>query len=128
MECLNIQRLTGEDTLSIKDSQKLKMLKLKTNSRDVLVSSDKCFVFNEQLFVIIDDAFDYYKMKLERNPILIVKNNPKINIERLLLSLKPSMVILTTANYKQVSAKIKSTCKKLQVPIYDVEKKGAFTL
>lgn len=85
------------------------------------------FVFKDQIYLIVDESLAYDQLKSTKM-ILIISNNPKINLERVLMKLTPSKVIVTAKNYTSNVNKWKSTCSKLQVPFYDISKQGVYLM
>lgn len=58
--------------------------------------------------------------------IVIITQSPKINLQRLIEKLKPQLIIADNTNYKSFIARWEQTCTQLNIPFYDVSKKGAF--
>ena len=115
----------AKDSLTAKDSVLLKANQLKNQLKEINYSSREVFTFKNDNYLVINKNKPYYLLK-QKDLILIIVDNPKINLERLMTSLKPKHVIITSSNYKNNQLKWKSTCKKLQVPFYCVAELGAY--
>ncbi|WP_010134904.1 ComEC/Rec2 family competence protein [Ochrovirga pacifica] len=99
----------------------------KSNVDSLQVLSDEVFVFKQQWYCIVSESLAYQKLS-KKGMVLILRNNPKVHLERLLIALKPRLVIIEANNYNTNSQKWKSTCNFLQVPFYSISEKGAFVL
>jgi len=85
------------------------------------------FQFKEVNYIVINKNYAYDKIKT-RGLILIIDNNPKINMMRVVSMLKPKKVIVTAKNYQSNVEKWKNTCNNLQVPFYNIATKGAYVI
>ena len=122
----NTIKIFARDSLTAKDSVVLKANQLKNKIQEFKYADDEVFTFKNNTYIIINKNKPYHLLK-QKDLILIIAENPKINFERLITSLKPKQVIITSSNYKNNQLKWKSTCKKLQVPFYCVSELGSFT-
>ena len=63
------------------------------------------------------------------NPTVVcLQNSPRINLERLLLKLKPQKIIVDGSNYFYLKEKWKATCVKQNVEFYDTYLNGAYVI
>ena len=63
------------------------------------------------------------------NPdIVLLTQTPKINLERMLLSLKPKLVIADGSNYKYILKQWKLSCDKQKIPFHATAEKGFYKL
>lgn len=82
--------------------------------------------FNNKKILIIDSSSVYLK---ELNPdILLLTNSPKINLERLLQTLKPKLVIADASNYVTIQNYWQKTCLKANIPFHSTNKNGFFRI
>ena len=70
-------------------------------------------------------VYDFLKLK---NSIILLRESPKINIERLIIKLKPKIIIADASNYKNQVASWKFICDKKRIPFYYTGENGAFKL
>lgn len=66
--------------------------------------------------------------KTSKNAVLILNNSPKINLERLIYSHQPKMIVATVKNYHNIVKKWKATCLQKQVAFYAIPEKGALNI
>ncbi|UPF25785.1 ComEC family competence protein, partial [Flavobacterium psychrophilum] len=60
--------------------------------------------------------------------IIILRESPKINLERLLSSIKPKIIIADASNYKSYVTNWKQTCAKEKIPFHSTYEKGFYKL
>lgn len=87
---------------------------------------DLFFFRNKKILVV--DSLGIYNIKSIKADYVLLRNSPKINLERLIDSLKPKGIIADGSNYKSYVARWKKTCKKRKLPFHQTGKKGAFIL
>lgn len=75
--------------------------------------------FKEDFLTIIDDKF--YLDTSYPTHYLLLRNNPKIHLEKFLSNIRPKMVIADGSNYPFIIEKWKYTCQRLQIPFYDTK-------
>ncbi|GAL69023.1 competence protein [Jejuia pallidilutea] len=59
---------------------------------------------------------------------MLLRQSPKINLNRLIDSLKPKQIIADGSNYKSYIEHWELICKKRKLPFHQTSKKGAFVL
>ena len=80
---------------------------------------------NKQVILFIDTAGIYNLTDLQQ-PILVLRQSPKINLERLIKKLQPTIIIADGSNYKSYVRRWKATCLKLQIPFWSTDELGAY--
>ena len=96
--------------------------------RTIKKTSFKNYInFNSQDILIVD-SFGIYQLHGLKRPIVILQYAPKINLERLIKTLEPSLIIADGSNYKRVVHRWKATAEKYAIPFHDTGQKGAFML
>lgn len=83
--------------------------------------------FNKQQIVLID-SLGLYNYSTVKNPIVLLRNSPKINLDRLVGKLNPLVVVADGSNYRSYVTKWEWSAKKTKTPFYDTSQKGAFIL
>lgn len=81
---------------------------------------------NKKLLVI--DSLGVYKVKSFKPNFVLLRNSPKINLNRLIDSLQPELIIADGSNYKSYVANWKNTCTKQKLPFHSTGEKGAFIM
>lgn len=82
------------------------------------------FELNKRGILIVNNKNFY--TKVQGNPIVILKNSPKINLERLINQIKPSYIIADGSNFKSYVNKWETTCFKTKTFFWYTGKNGAF--
>ncbi|MEQ3500647.1 ComEC/Rec2 family competence protein [Tenacibaculum sp. SSH1-16] len=81
---------------------------------------------NKQILIV--DSLGMYQIKKLKNPIVVLKNNPKINLSRLIFWLKPKQIIADGSNYKSYINGWKETCYKQKTPFWYTGQNGAYII
>lgn len=84
------------------------------------------YYFKDKSILLMDSSAVY--LSEERPDILLLTNSPKINLERLFKSWKPSKVVVDATNFKTYIKVWKATCRKEKIPFHDTAEKGFFKL
>ena len=66
--------------------------------------------------ILIVDSLGVYNIKQLKNPIVILQQSPKINLERLIKVIKPSQIIADGSNYKSYMNLWEEVSKKENIP------------
>ncbi|CAM1333983.1 ComEC/Rec2 family competence protein [Tenacibaculum aestuariivivum] len=77
--------------------------------------------------ILIIDSLGIYNIGI-KNPIVILQNSPKINLNRLITILKPKQVIADASNYNSSINNWQITCNKHKTPFYHTSKNGAYSI
>ena len=80
---------------------------------------------NKKIVLFIDTAGVYNLTDLCQ-PIVLLRQSPKINLERLINRLQPTIIIADGSNYKSYVRRWKATCLKLQIPFWSTNEQGAY--
>ena len=83
--------------------------------------------FKNKLILVID-SLGIYKVNQVENPIVVLINSPKINLERLIKVLSPKLIIADASNYKSLAEKWQIVSRKKSIPFKDIQKVGAVIL
>lgn len=93
--------------------QKTDTLKLKNS---YLIGSKNLFVVDSSAILPLEVCPDY----------LLLTESPKLNLERLLDSIKPKNIIADGSNYPSLIYKWKQTCKQKEIPFHYTGEKGFY--
>jgi len=74
------------------------------------------------------DSLGIYRLHSVKPTIVILRQSPKINLERLLKYLNPKIIIADGSNYKSYLKDWEKTCLKNKTPFHNTLQKGAFIL
>ncbi len=76
--------------------------------------------------VIIDSSRAYPR---NANPdIMILRQSPKVNLDRVFRSCKPKLVISDASNYTSYSNRWRLTCQKAKIPFHSTYEKGFYKI
>jgi competence protein ComEC len=80
----------------------------------------------DKKIVIIDSSGAYPKNV--RPDILMIRQSPKINLNRVFQTCRPRLVIADASNFKSYSMLWKATCIKEKIPFHNTYEKGFYKL
>ncbi len=78
--------------------------------------------------ILVVDSLGIYKDISCKPNIILLRQSPKINIERLLKSLQPKVIIADGSNYKSYVAQWRITCLRNNIDFHYTGTNGAFIL
>jgi competence protein ComEC len=82
---------------------------------------------NNELLLVIDSS-SAYNVKEFKSDYILLRNSPKLNLNRLIDSLNPKLIIADASNYKSYVQRWKATCEHKKIPFHSTYEKGAFIL
>ncbi|PHQ57681.1 MAG: competence protein [Lutibacter sp.] len=85
----------------------------------------KFYKFKNEIILVVD-SLGVFDFKTFKPSIILLQNSPKINLERLLKTLQPKLLIADGSNYKSYVARWKETCIKNNTPFHSTMQKGAY--
>ncbi|MDC3195733.1 competence protein ComEC family protein [Flavobacteriaceae bacterium] len=85
-------------------------------------------MYYDKQVVLIIDKDGLYDIKELNNPIVLLRQSPKINLQRLVKKLKPAIIIADGSNYKSFIENWKTTCENLKTPFWTTYNQGAYVL
>jgi competence protein ComEC len=115
---------------SLKTFLNFKMAYLVGAGLDETIPSEKIknlYSFKNETILIVD-SLGIYMFHSVKPTIVILRQSPKINLERLLKYLNPKLIIADGSNYKSYLKDWEKTCLKNQTPFHNTLQKGAFVL
>ncbi len=115
------------DSLTLKNERSIKayLIGSRTQLNPLKTQPKDIYSFNNhQLFVI--DSLGVYPTQNFSPTYILLRASPSINLDRLLNTLHPSMVIADASNYKSYISLWKKTCKNHNIKFYYTVIDGAF--
>lgn len=82
--------------------------------------------FNSKKILLLD-SLSVYPENVSPD-VMILRQSPKVNLERVLQSCKPKMIVADATNYKSYVARWKATCNKEKIPFHATAEKGFYKL
>jgi len=117
-------------TDSLKANANFKMAYMVGAGLDEFLPSEKIknlYYFKNETILIVD-SLGIYKLHSVKPTIVILRQSPKINLDRLLRFLNPKLIIADGSNYKSYLKDWEQTCLKNKTPFHNTLQKGAFIL
>lgn len=84
------------------------------------------FFFNNQKILLIDSSGVYKRNSCP--DILILTQSPKINLDRVLLDLKPKIIVSDASNSYSLQKYWKMSCSKKRIPFHSTDEMGFYKL
>jgi competence protein ComEC len=97
---------------------------IKTIEKDSLQS---VYILKNQTILVID-SLGIYNIKSFKPDYVLLRQSPKINLNRLIDSIEPKQIIADGSNYKSYVAHWEAICLKRKIPFHQTSKKGAFVI
>ncbi len=96
---------------------------------NVLTDTVSKDVYRFKDFIIIKiDSSSVYPNTIKSKSIILLTENPKINLERLIQKLKPEQIIADGSNYQNNMERWQKTCNQQKTPFYQTRQNGAYIL
>lgn len=116
------------DSMSIEKQSLLKNYKV---GEGVVIDVEKyqpnVYMYKNQQILVVD-SLGIYQIRKLHNPIIVLKQSPRINLNRLISTLKPKQIIADGSNYKSMVVQWKETCIKTKTPFWSTRQNGAYIL
>ena len=87
----------------------------------------KIYQLNDKYLLIVD-SLGIYNIKSLKPDFILLRQSPKISLNRLIDSLNPKQIIADGSNYKSYVERWERICKKRKLPFHQTSKKGAFII
>jgi competence protein ComEC len=85
------------------------------------------YQFKNKTLLVIDSLGVYKNLSFQPDYVLL-SSSPRVNLNRVIDSLKPQQIIADASNYKSYVARWKATCRDKKIPFHYTNEKGAFIL
>lgn len=106
----------------------LKNYRTKANVNELITAPlRETFWYNQKTIVIIDSVSVYPATK-KGVDVVILRNSPKVHLERMIDSLKPGRVIADGSNFTSYVNRWRETAQKRKLPFHHTGKEGAFVM
>ena len=90
-----------------------------------LDSLAKAFTLNNKEWLLVDSLSIYPKKPID---YVVLYQNPKLNLDRLISDTQPKLVILHRSNYQYLTDEYIAYFDQKKIPYYDMRTKGSFVL
>jgi competence protein ComEC len=85
------------------------------------------YLLNDKKLLVID-SLGVYNIKSFKPDYVLLRQSPKINLNRLIDSIKPKQVIADGSNYTSYVENWKTVCEKRKIPFHATGNMGAFVI
>jgi len=82
---------------------------------------------NNKILLVVD-SLGIYNVSSFKPDYILLRQSPKVNLNRLIDSLQPKQIIADGSNYKSYIERWQAICRKKKLPFHQTSKKGAFIL
>ena len=115
------------DSTAIKNENSIKayLIGSKTAITSIKNKPKDVYILNAKKMLVIDSLSVYSMSNLKPNYIFL-RDSPNINLERLIKTLNPELIIADASNYKSHILHWKKTCKINNIKFHYTVKDGAF--
>jgi competence protein ComEC len=90
-------------------------------------SIQSIYLLNKKTVFVID-SLAVYNLKSVKPDYVLLRQSPKLNLNRLIDSIQPKQVIADGSNYNSYMKHWEAICKKRKLPFHQTGKKGAFII
>jgi len=116
------------DSLTLNNDNVLKNFKVGNFITNLVHDSVKSvYQVNNKTLLVIDNS-GIYKIKSFKPNYVLLRNSPKVNLNRIIDSLHPELVIADGSNYKTYVDLWKRTCLKQKLPFHNTSEMGAYII
>lgn len=81
---------------------------------------------NKHLLVV--DSLGIYNTTTFKPKSILLRTSPKINLDRLIDTVKPKLIIADGSNYNSYIKRWKATCRKRNIPFHSTNEKGCYMI
>lgn len=85
---------------------------------------DNLMYINSKKVLVIDSSAIF--LKNIKPDVLIITNSPKLNLDRVLETVTPKIVVVDGSNFKSYSKLWEATCRKRKIPFHNTHEKGFY--
>jgi len=114
------------DSLVIKKNSAMVSYRIGENVNQTYEKEISNIIKLENEYILIVDSLGIYQLDGLKNPIILLQQSPKINLERLIKRANPKQIIADGSNYKSYVKRWQKTCKQQKTPFHYTGKNGAF--
>ncbi|PWA06997.1 ComEC/Rec2 family competence protein [Flavobacterium laiguense] len=82
--------------------------------------------FKGNKILILDSSMVY--PKTIQPDVLLLTQSTRVNLDRVLQSIKPKIIIADGSNYKTIQKRWKQTCEQQKIPFHSTSEKGFYTI
>ncbi|PKB17121.1 ComEC/Rec2 family competence protein [Flavobacterium sp. 5] len=77
--------------------------------------------------ILLIDSSKVYPTNIHPDVLLLIQS-PKLNLDRLLQTIKPKIIVADASNYKSIQKKWAATCSQQKIPFHSTNEKGFYKI
>jgi competence protein ComEC len=116
------------DSLDIKKLNLITSYKIGENVHQHFKTQETAIFKFKNEHILLIDSLGVYQLNKLINPIIVLQYSPKINLERLIITMQPKQIIADGSNFKSYVSRWKIVCEKEKIPFYYTGKNGAYMM
>lgn len=116
----------SNDSLAL-ESTVIKSYRKGSFAHDIAIKPLHNLLWHDGNKVLVIDSTASYVPAMKPD-VLVLVHSPKVNMERMLLQLKPKQVVADATNYRSYIARWAATCHKQKIPFHATAEKGSFRI
>ena len=116
------------DSITFKNDKTLKNYIVGNFINQSFSDNLKSVYANKNDILLVIDSLGIYNIERFKPKYILLTNSPKVNLNRLIDSLKPQQIIADASNYKSYISRWEVTCRAKKIPFHSTYEKGAFIL
>ncbi|WP_282030586.1 ComEC/Rec2 family competence protein [Winogradskyella eximia] len=116
------------DSTMLKSNYAIKNYKVGESINNLYSDSlQSIYAYKNKTILVIDSLAAYKGLSFKPNCILL-RNSPRLNLNRVIDSLQPQQIIADASNYKSYLKRWKASCEHKKIPFHQTNEKGAFII
>ncbi len=116
------------DSSKLQSDNVLKNYKVGELIDHIATDSLQSVYFHNNKPILVIDSLAVYKALSFRPNFILLRNSPRLNLNRLIDSIQPEQIIVDASNFKSYAKRWKATCEHKKIPFHYTNEKGAFIL
>jgi competence protein ComEC len=116
------------DSLDIKKFNLITSYKIGENVHQHFKTQETAIFKFKNEHILLIDSLGVYQLNKLINPIIVLQYSPKINLERLIITMQPKQIIADGSNFKSYVSRWEIVCEKEKIPFYYTGKNGAYMM
>ena len=116
------------DSLEIEKSNLMASYRIGENVQQYFKAYNSSIFQFEKQHILLVDSLGVYQHNILKNLSVVLQYSPKINMERLIKTMQPKLIIADGSNYKSDVNRWEIICNKQKTPFYYTGKNGAYVL
>ncbi|MGB3608465.1 ComEC/Rec2 family competence protein [Psychroserpens sp.] len=118
----------SQDSFKVSEDRMLKTFATAHFIKHIETDSLKSVYLFQDNIILMIDSLGVYNTKSFTPDIVLLRNSPRINLDRVIDSIHPKIIVADGSNYKSYIKRWEATCLKRKLPFHQTGKNGAFII